>query len=308
MDYNVLVQIEDFMQEVGRQGHFASETLAELGSTLRSFSSQEAYAVMNDHQFVSSVPRGFIDDPAAVAQQIAKQIRRSLVEAKIDEFVSSFEYSCATGEMLRQLCRVNPSKADTLMQHHKASHGEASIVWRITQGASTRYVGKSTHPSQVENHRQLESEWSDDEGIPKLDTQQGREKTAGTDHLPKAGDGNIEQTNEAAPCRHCEAQLVRGLAWPASEHASTLAGDHADQSNKPLHEVGGQAVADPDDASDSDPEDEDVVGDLPSWSQSLERPSISTLSVGSWSTTKHESHQAVHVRMKGSLCSLHCCA
>ena len=104
---------------------------------------------MNDHQFVSSVPRGFIDDPAAVAQQIAKQIRRSLVEAKplcicssmkvrtrcyllwetvpmqkqilrIDEFVSSFEYSCATGEMLRQLCRVNPSKADTLMQHHKA--------------------------------------------------------------------------------------------------------------------------------------------------------------------------------------------
>ena len=68
-----------------------------------------------------------------------------------------------------------------------------------TDGQGTRYVGKSTHPSQVENHRQLESEWSDDEGIPKLDTQQGREKTAGTDHLPKAGDGNIEQTNEAGP-------------------------------------------------------------------------------------------------------------
>ena len=146
-------------------------------------------------------------------------------------------------------------------------------------------------------------------------------------------------------CRRCRG--VSALTLPDCGES----GDHADQSNKPLHEVGGQAVADPDDASDSDPEDEDVswmklcfsaicsgvmleylpcevVGDLPSWSQSLERPSISTLSVGSWSTTKHESHQArqwrcccihellffdsvgcmlewivieaVHVRMKGS--------
>ncbi|CAE7856664.1 mhkC [Symbiodinium microadriaticum] len=333
MDHDLLVQIEEFMRDIGMQGHFTAETLGELGSTLRSFSSQEAYAVMNDHQFVSSVPRGLITDPAAVAQQIAKQIRRSLVEAKIQEFVSSFEYSHATGELLRQLCRVNPSKADTLMQHHKASHGEASLVWRITQGASNRYVGKSTHPSQVENHRQLESEWSDDEGVHKLDTQQGREKTDVTDRLQNSGDGNIEQTNEAVQGRHSEAQVINGLAWPASEHGltwagSSYAGDHADKSNKSTHEVGaqsllgekpgepsvgGQAATDPDDASDSDAEDEDVVGDLPSWNQSLEHPSISTLSVGSWSTTRHESNQVsahyiVVLDTSGSMSSQDCCA
>ena len=65
------------------QSHFTPDALAELGATLRSFSTPEASAVLNDYNFIASAAHGYIDNLAVAAQRIAKHMRRQLVEAKL---------------------------------------------------------------------------------------------------------------------------------------------------------------------------------------------------------------------------------
>ena len=70
-------------QDVDSRGTLMPDAVQELGATLRSLSSREAIAVLNDADFTASVPIGLVPNPAAAAQQIAKHMRRKIVEAKL---------------------------------------------------------------------------------------------------------------------------------------------------------------------------------------------------------------------------------
>ncbi|CAJ1339977.1 unnamed protein product [Effrenium voratum] len=247
-------------------GVLSPELTSELRSTLRSLAPLEVADVLSDANFTQTVPPlgavrraragegtrryGSIHNPAAYAHRIAVGTRKRNVEKRIPEFVERLGYSWATHAALQQLCRVNPSSAKRLMDVHKASRGEASLQREIHivdargRGYDSRAVSAS-----VENHRQLESECSDE--LPNLQAgltwdqgcgglcgvafrtwvweSEGMASMEGvkeTESLPGIGFGGATASRSAAEA--AEAADVAGLEPAEVEDEQLSAADSAD--------------------------------------------------------------------------------
>ncbi|CAJ1379767.1 unnamed protein product [Effrenium voratum] len=218
LEPQLIDQIESFMAVVVSAGVLSPELTSELRSTLRSLAPLEVADVLSDANFTQTVPYGSIHNPAAYAHRIAVGTRKRNVEKRIPEFVERMGYSWATHAALQQLCRVNPSSAKRLMDVHKASRGEASLQREIHivdargRGYDSRAVSAS-----VENHRQLESEWSDEE-LPNL-----AQAAAGCHVWQPSGATASQSAAEAA-----EAADVAGLEPAEVEDEQLSAADSAD--------------------------------------------------------------------------------
>eukprot|EP00434_Breviolum_minutum_P040505 symbB.v1.2.035995.t1/scaffold4979.1/size32168/1 len=131
LDQTSIERIDSLMQAVMKAQILSHEAIHELRSTLRNLDPPQLEDVLYDRNFTERVPYGTIENPAAFVHRMAMKSRRSEVEKSIPGYVEGWRYSNDTERALRELCTVNPNRTKRLMEMHKVSRGEASLLWDI---------------------------------------------------------------------------------------------------------------------------------------------------------------------------------
>lgn len=289
LDQSSIERIDSLMKVVMRAAILSQEAISELRSTLRNLAPSELEDVLRDNNFTERVPYGSITNPAAYVHRMAVRTRRCQVEKSIPDFVSHWRYSRSTEGALRDLCRVNPSRTKRLMEMHKASRGEASLLKDIqaVEAQGRGYVSRTFRSAHAENHKQLESEWSDEEA-PAAPAREAWSRWIPSQARAKPQANEVEPGQASKPRSSWEAP---NLGIPESA---------ADAGASPREPEEPEEPERPDDASDTS-EESDILGELPA----LEN--VSTIPVTAPTPrTQLAAHYVIVLDISGSMSNRDC--
>lgn len=275
LDQSLLQRIEWLIAEVVRASILSQKVISELRSTLRSLPAPELEDVLRDNNFTQRVPFGTINNPAAYAHRIADRARKRRVETMIPDYIARWRYSRHTEQALRELCRANPMGTLRLMENHKASRGEASLLRDIqaTEQRGRSYVSRTPCRSAHENHKQLESEWSDEEtperpcevwsnwrpsDLPRVEVRAGKDDTCGAEGREQKG-GDAGKAASVPQINHKLAVVPESSVGEAELEADVTGNETEHSAVQPSGGAEPQDEGDPfEDGSDSDDSDDSL--------------------------------------------------
>eukprot|EP00435_Cladocopium_sp_Y103_P023658 s290_g5.t1 len=301
LDQTSIQQIDSLMKVVMRAAILSQEAISELRSTLRNLAPSELEDILRDSNFTERVPYGSITNPAAYVHRMAVQTRRHQVEKSIPDFVARWRYSRTTEGALRDLCRVNPSRTKRLMEVHKASRGEASLLKDIqaveVQGRG--YVSRTFRSAHAENHKQLESEWSDEE-VPAAPAAPAAAGSPGSEAWSSWMPSQARATPQKNDMEPGQASQSRS-SWEVPENLGGLPESEAAGVGASPPEAEEPQEPIPDDDSDTS-EESDVLGELPA----LENVSTVVVTAPTPPRTQLAAHYVIVLDISGSMSNRDC--